>query len=153
MSTHIWRGEINCLCCNFFLQLLNMTKRVEDSKSNLKVLIIDDDTVFLSSLSALLSAERFSVRGVYTGNDGVSEIKKWKPDLVILDLMLPDEDGLSILSKIREDKDTKDTAVVVCTNRGSEEDEKKCYSLGTKEVLKKANYRIDQLVEKIKEEA
>lgn len=130
-----------------------MAKMRERATTQVKALIIDDDTVFLSSLSALLSADGFSVRGAYTGEEGFAEIKKWKPDLVILDLVLPDLDGLTILSRIREEKDTSSLPVVVCTNRGEEADEKRCYSLGAKTILKKAHYRIDQLVEKIKEAA
>jgi CheY-like chemotaxis protein len=119
----------------------------------MKVLTIDDDAVFLNALLAQLSVDGFDVKGAYTGADGLSAVSSWKPDLLILDLTLPDMDGLELLSRLRDSEETKALPVIVCTNRGGDDDAKQCHLLGARDILLKMNYRLDQIVEKVEEAA
>lgn len=116
-----------------------------------KILVADDDVVFLNALLAKLAVGGFEVKGVQKGKEIIKIIKDWKPDLIILDLILPDIHGLEILSELRENQSTKTLPVIVCTNVDEDNNEKKSYSLGAKEFLLKVHFSLDQLVEKIEE--
>lgn len=115
-----------------------------------KILIIDDDVVLLNALLAKLTVEQYDVRGAETGRDAKEIIKKWKPDLVILDLVLPDMNGLDMLAEVRETAFGKNLAVIICTNQEGSAIHKSGVALGAKDILLKVHFSLDQLVEKIK---
>ncbi|HWI02279.1 MAG TPA: response regulator, partial [Acidimicrobiales bacterium] len=84
-----------------------------------KVLVIDDDEAIRVLLTRYLEMEGFSVDQVRDGGAALAAIAASKPDLVLLDLMLPTQDGLDILTRLRRDSDVP---VILLTSRGSEAD-------------------------------
>jgi DNA-binding response OmpR family regulator len=84
-----------------------------------KVLVIDDDEAIRVLLTRYLEMEGFSVEQVRDGGAALAAITASKPDLVLLDLMLPTQDGLDILTRLRRDSDVP---VILLTARGSEAD-------------------------------
>jgi DNA-binding response OmpR family regulator len=115
-----------------------------------RILIVEDDDFLRSLAVTKLQAEGFAMEIAATGDEGVSKIMALPPDLVILDLMLPNVSGFDILQKIRENEATKKLKVIVFSNLGEEADIKKCLDLGVSEYLVKANFTLDELAEKIK---
>lgn len=115
-----------------------------------KILIIEDDDFLRSLAVTKLEKEGFTVAMAPDGQAGLALIKSDLPDLLILDLMLPIMSGFDVLKTIKADDATKDMKVVVFSNMGDEADIKTCLDLGANDYLVKANFTLDELVEKIK---
>jgi DNA-binding response OmpR family regulator len=116
---------------------------------NKNILIIEDDPGILTVYSEKLKIEGFSVSQATTGKEGFELVKKLKPGLVLLDIMLPgDLNGFDVLESIKKDEGVKNIPVIVITNVGDEE--KVARDIGAVDYLIKANTDLNQVVEKIK---
>jgi DNA-binding response OmpR family regulator len=115
-----------------------------------KVLIIEDDDFLRSLATGKLEKSGYAVSMAPNGKMGLAEIKATSPDLVILDLMLPEMSGFDVLESLRGDATTKNTRVVVFSNLGDPNDISRCTKLGVLDYLIKANFTLDELVEKVK---
>jgi CheY-like chemotaxis protein len=111
------------------------------------VLVIDDDDFIGSMIAGLIAKAGYQIRRVNTGEDGLKEIEKEKPDLVLLDIGLPGIDGFEVLRRIKENEATKDIAVLVASNYGQQEDVSQTKSLGAIDHLIKANVEPKEIVE------
>lgn len=78
-----------------------------------KILIIEDDKDINNLIKLTIGEDRYEIRSAYDGNEGLKEINTFKPDLLILDLMLPGIDGLEICKKVKSSPDTKNITVVI----------------------------------------
>ncbi|OGY43484.1 MAG: hypothetical protein A3J62_00985 [Candidatus Buchananbacteria bacterium RIFCSPHIGHO2_02_FULL_38_8] len=114
-----------------------------------KVLIIEDEMALINNLTFALSDE-FEVLSATTGAEGLRKARKEKPDLVLLDIMLPDKSGIEILQELKKDEATNDIKVVVMTNLGDKETISKILQAGGKDYLVKADWSIDDIAKKIK---
>ena len=116
-----------------------------------KVLIIEDDT-FLQGLAAKkLSAGGYKVLTAGSSDDASAIIEKDTPDIVLLDLLFPGgSDGFGILKKIRENTKLSKVPVVIFSNLAEEKDVIKAKELGATDYLIKANFTLDELIEKVK---
>lgn len=115
-----------------------------------RILIIEDDDFLRSLAVGKLEKEGYAMETATTGDTGLDQLMKLPPDLLILDLMLPNMSGFEVLEKIRSNEPTKDLKVIVFSNLGEEADIKRCLDLGVSEYLVKANFTLDELAEKIK---
>ena len=86
-----------------------------------KILIIEDDQALYQLYKTELELAGYKVSNVADGNLAFEAVKDQKPDLVLLDLMLPGRNGIEILQEIRADSNIKNTKVVMLTNFGNEE--------------------------------
>lgn len=82
---------------------------------NKKILIIDDDKVFLETMTAVLKLSDFKVFGEQSGEKGLKAVEDIEPDLVLLDVNLPDKSGLDVLESIRKSKNFADLPVFLIT--------------------------------------
>jgi DNA-binding response OmpR family regulator len=80
-----------------------------------KILIIDDDQDFIDWVSTGLSREDFEIHSASTGKSGLEKVKNDKPDVIILDIYLPDANGVELCRQIKNNKDTKDTSIILVT--------------------------------------
>ena len=80
----------------------------------------------------------------------MNNLNKQMPDLILLDLLLPDVDGFEILKEIRENVKWKSVPIIVFSNLSEEGDITKAKALGVTEFMVKANFTLDELAEKIK---
>ena len=87
-----------------------------------KILVIDDEENIVELLQFNLENSDYEVDYSYDGFDGFLKAKEIKPDLILLDWMLPNISGIDVLKKIREDKDLKDTPVIMLTAKNMESD-------------------------------
>lgn len=78
-----------------------------------KILIIEDDKDINNLIRLTLEGEKYEIKSAYDGNEGLTEINIFKPDLLILDLMLPGTNGLDICKKIKSNPETKNTIIVI----------------------------------------
>lgn len=96
-------------------------------------------------------ADGFEVLIADNGASGLETAKKEKPDIVMLDVILPQLDGFSVLEEIKKDKNIKDIPVIMLTNLGTEEDKAKGQKMGAIDYLVKASLTPGQVSQKIKQ--
>ncbi len=113
------------------------------------VLIVEDDE-FLRSLTAKrLEKENYAIEVAVDGENAISVLDTLKPDIILLDLLLPGKDGFEVLKKIRSTTAVKIVPVVIFSNLGQKEDIEKAKALGVEDFLIKANFTLDDVVAKI----
>lgn len=95
---------------------------MKDQKDMPKVLVIEDEMTLANNLSDKLRGEGYSVMMSMDGEDGLSKVRAEHPDLVVLDIMLPGLDGLSLCRIIRRDPTTAHIPIIMVTARGTEVD-------------------------------
>lgn len=116
-----------------------------------KILFIEDEEALQKSLSKILELEGFEMSGAYDGQAGIEAAQKEKPDLILLDLILPKIDGFEVLKRLKADPKTKDIAVIILTNLEQVQNVEKLIEYGPINYLVKANYTLEEIVQKIKE--
>lgn len=116
-----------------------------------KILFIEDEEALQKSLSKMLELEGFEVSGAYDGQTGLEIAQKEKPDIILLDLILPKIDGFEVLKRLKTDPKTKDIAVIILTNLEQVQSVEKLIEYGPINYLVKANYTLEEIVQKIKE--
>lgn len=102
-------------------------------------MIIEDDAHLLQNYVTELELLKYTVVTVMDGGKALSAVLKEKPDLVLLDIMLPNKNGIDILEEIRNEDKLKDLPVVMLTNYGDEENIRRSLELGALDYLKKYN--------------
>ena len=114
-----------------------------------KILLIEDDSDLFSLLKYNLEKEGFAVNGQQTGKGAIELSRQVKPDLILLDIMLPDSDGLDICKAIRKDPDLAATPVIFLTARASETDRIVGLELGANDYVVKPFF-VRELIARIK---
>ena len=101
-----------------------------------KILLIDDTETFLYILNHILSGE-YSVYITKNGDDGLDAAKEIKPDLILLDVMMPGLSGYDVLKILKEDEGLKGIPVILITGNNTEESMQEGLSLGAVDYIKK----------------
>ncbi|XOB40176.1 MAG: response regulator transcription factor [Candidatus Nealsonbacteria bacterium] len=115
-----------------------------------KILIIEDDKFLRELITRKLTDEGFSIIEAVDGEDGLKKIKESKPDLVLLDLILPSIDGFEVLSKIKADASIASIPIIILSNLGQKEEVEKGLKMGAVDYLIKAHFTPGEIIEKIK---
>lgn len=116
-----------------------------------KILIIEDDRFVRKAYEAKLTLAGFTVITAIDGGEAIELTKTEKPDLILLDLMLPVVSGFEYLRVIKENPETKDIPIVIISNLGQDEDVKRGMDMGAETYFVKAKVKIEEMVERIKE--
>ncbi|RLC40352.1 MAG: response regulator [Candidatus Nealsonbacteria bacterium] len=115
-----------------------------------KILFIEDESALQKTLSDYLKKEGYEVISALDGESGLRLAQTQKPDLILLDLILPKMDGFEVLRKLMENPGTKEIPVIILTNLERMEDIGRALELGAKTYLVKANYTLKEVTEKVK---
>jgi len=115
-----------------------------------KVLSIEDDALLAKVLLEGLSLEGYEVMNVGDGLAALTETKKFMPDIILLDLILPGIDGFEVLKQLKADEITKNIPVLVVSNLGAVADVKSVKALGAEEYFIKANSEMEEIFKSIK---
>jgi DNA-binding response OmpR family regulator len=115
------------------------------------ILIVEDEPTLQKTLSIALQQEGYEVKSALDGEIGLKLAKEIKPDLILLDLILPKIDGFEALEELKNNDITKDTPIIVLTNLESTQEIEKALVMGATTYLVKANYDLKDIIEKIKE--
>lgn len=118
-------------------------------KNKKKILIIEDDRVLVKALRTEFEEFGYDVRVFMEGEGAYEEVVRVKPDLIILDLVLPGVHGFEILKKVNNNKIVKNIPVIIVTNLGEDSDKEKAFNLGAYDFLIKASIDLDELSRKI----
>jgi len=116
-----------------------------------KLLIIEDDLVLQKTLQDFLIAEDFEVVCAGDGEVGLAMVSSEKPDLVLLDIVLPKKDGYEVLASVKGNEETKKIPIILLTNLGSLADVEKALELGATTYLIKSDYKLEEITAKVKE--
>ena len=115
-----------------------------------KIVIVEDDTFLAGMYSTRLATEGYDVKMASDGQIGVDMVTKELPDIILLDIILPELDGFSVLQKIKADGATKNIPVILLTNLGQKADVERGLELGASDYLIKAHFTPSEVVAKIK---
>ncbi len=115
-----------------------------------KILFIEDEQALQKTFGDLLKSEGYEMISALDGEAGLRIAKLKKPDLILLDLVLPRVDGFDVLKEIKKDPQLKDIPVIILTNLERIEDVQKAIELGATTYLIKAQYSLKEIIEKIK---
>lgn len=121
------------------------------SKLNKKILIVEDEAPLRNAVSDILTFEGFEVFQAKNGQEGLDTALKEHPDLILLDLMMPIMDGLTMLEKLRQDAEFgKSAAVILLTNINDPDKVAMATEAGSYDFLVKSDWNIEDVVKKIK---
>ena len=114
-----------------------------------KIFIIEDETSIIRLVQHNLEKEGFVVSSSTNGNDGLKELKKFEPNLLLLDWMLPDLSGIDVCKSLRRDKNYKNLPIIMLTAKGEEEDKVKGLESGVDDYITKP-FGFNELMARIK---
>lgn len=116
-----------------------------------KIAIIEDDQTISQMYRMKFEADGFDVRLAGNGKLGIELVESFSPDIILLDIQMPEMDGAEALTAMRKQPWGKDVPVIVLTNMGEEESPKELEHLGVKSYIVKADMTPSQVVGKVKE--
>jgi len=119
--------------------------------NNVHVLIIEDDTFLANIYKTKFDMEGFKISNSDNGEIGLADAKKKKPDIILLDILLPKMDGFAVLEALKADAEVKDIPVILLTNLGQKDDVEKGLEAGAVDYLIKAHFKPLEVVDKVKE--
>jgi len=115
-----------------------------------KVLIVDDEKNIAISVQFLMKREGFEVLVAHDGEEGLAQIRSERPDLVLLDVMMPKLDGFEVCKAVRADSELDGIRIVMLTAKGREAEIEKGISLGADAYMPKP-FSTSELVDKVNE--
>lgn len=115
-----------------------------------KILIIEDDKFLRTLASGKLKREGFEVFEAVDGKEGMNSAKTNTPDLILLDIILPEIDGFEILRRLKTDEKLREIPVILLSNLGQESDIRRGLSLGAEDYIVKAHHTLDEIIARIK---
>jgi DNA-binding response OmpR family regulator len=116
---------------------------------NKKILLIEDDPFISEIYNKKLTESFFEVKLVKSGEDALDSFRDFKPDLVILDIMLPKKDGWEILEEFKKEK--INSKIIMLTNLSDKEKISKAFNMGVDDYIVKASLTPSELIEVVKE--
>jgi len=124
---------------------------VKNYNNMTKIAIIEDDPVISQMYRMKFEADGFDVQLANNGKRGVALVEAFTPNIILLDLQMPEMDGAEALGIIRKNDWGKNIPVIILTNLGEEESPKELRALGIHSYIVKANLTPRQVVERVKE--
>lgn len=116
-----------------------------------KILVIEDDKILQMALNEALTEAGFETVLASDGDEGVAKAKSEKPDLILLDIVLPGKNGYNVLLSLSDDDELKKIPVIMATVIDSEFSIETCKEAGVRDYLIKSEYSLEDIVKKVKE--
>ncbi|MBI1856675.1 response regulator [Candidatus Saccharibacteria bacterium] len=123
---------------------------VTDPKHPKKILLVEDDDALASVYETRLTSEGFATRRVPNGEDALAIALEYKPDLILLDVMMPKVSGFDVLDILRNTPETMNIKVIMLTALSQDSDKQRAETLGVDEYLVKSQVVIADVIEHIK---
>ncbi|MFA6079281.1 MAG: response regulator [Candidatus Omnitrophota bacterium] len=118
--------------------------------ANKKLLVVDDERDFVDIIAERLGAKGFTILKAYDGREGLEKALLEKPDLIVLDIAMPEMNGYDVCIKLKENKDLKDTPVIILTAKFQPNDIEFGREVGADAYLTKP-LELDTLLNKVNE--
>ena len=116
-----------------------------------KILIVEDDPLMSRLYQKIFTFEKYDVELASDGEEGLLKVKQGKPDLVLLDIMMPKMNGLEALDRLKADPETKSIPVIVLTNLAGEKDAETALAKGAVKYIIKSNQDPKAVADIVKE--
>ncbi|HWR26128.1 MAG TPA: response regulator [Methanosarcina sp.] len=123
----------------------------KDAKTSLKVLVVDDEKSAVELIDAMLDKKEFNVLKVYGGREAIDLAFKEKPEVIILDLMMPESSGFDVIKALKNNPDTIDIPIIVCTAKDLDSNDIKELSGNVSNIMHKGMFTEEELLECIKQ--
>ncbi len=114
------------------------------------ILFIEDDEFLRGLIGKKLASEGFNMISAIDGEEGIKKAKEEKPDLILLDLILPNVDGFEVLARIKEDPAASSIPVIILSNLSQKNDIDKGMKLGAADYIIKSQFTPEEITEKVK---
>lgn len=116
-----------------------------------KILIVEDDRSLQKALTQTLERHQYVTRSAFDGESGLQAAEREKPDLILLDIILPKKDGFAFLEEMRKNPAISSIPVVVLTNLEDSTDIERALGLGARAFLVKTDYQLEEVAEKVEQ--
>lgn len=116
-----------------------------------KILIIEDDRYISKMYQLKLSLEGYEVVVAENGREGVDKVKEFQPNIILLDILMPELDGFEVLKIVKSEEASKNIPVLIMSNLGQEDHIQKGLELGASGYIVKSQFTPSKVVEQIKE--
>ena len=115
-----------------------------------KILFIEDESALQRAATQVFVEEGYQIFSALDGEAGLEFARREKPDLILLDLVLPKKDGFEVLEEMKKDPELSKIPILILSNLEGSADIEKAIALGARNYLVKTNYRLEEIVQKIK---
>lgn len=115
-----------------------------------KILIVDDEATVIEALSDKLRAEGFDIDVARDGEEALSKVNQSNPDLILLDIIMPKLDGISVLKQLKQSPNTKNIPVIILTNLYDDQRMNEVLATGNTDYLIKVEHPISEVVAQVK---
>lgn len=116
-----------------------------------RILIVEDDPLLSELLAEKLHSEKFDLRMARTGEEALASVKRDKPDLMLLDILLPGIDGFEVLKRVKADPETKHIVAIILSNLGQQNDIEKGTQLGAEKYIVKVSLTLSEVVQAVRD--
>jgi CheY-like chemotaxis protein len=123
----------------------------KQQKSGKTILVVEDDRPVLDALDEKFTREGFRILRARNGAEGIDALCAEQPDLILLDIVMPVMDGITMLRRLKENDRNKDIPVLVLTNLSDADKLKECLENGAFDCLVKSDWKLEDVVGKVKE--
>ncbi|MDD3735276.1 MAG: response regulator [Candidatus Pacebacteria bacterium] len=117
-----------------------------------KILIIEDEKIIYNLLAKKLSFEGYNVFIAKDGEEGLIKLRKIKPDLVLLDIIMPKKNGFEVMEEMQKDEILKKIPVIVISNSGQPVEIERVKKLGAKDWFIKTDFDLQEIIKKVKKQ-
>lgn len=116
-----------------------------------KILLAEDDIQLIDMYTRKFELEGFDVRVAEDGQKALNTLKEFNPDVILLDIMMPQVTGLEVLEELKKTNEYDDTIIIMLTNLADEKTAEKIYELGATDYIVKAELTPLQVCDRVKE--
>lgn len=120
------------------------------AKGGRNILLVEDDQFLAKILGKTLESNGYNVTYAITGKEGLAKAGHADPQLIVLDIILPDIDGFELLGKFKANPRVKNVPVIIVSNLGQEEDVQRGMALGASDYIIKSDLSLNDIVAKVK---
>lgn len=117
-----------------------------------KILIVEDEEIMIDLLQRKLTAEGYETSVARDGQEGMEKMKEVKPDLILLDIIMPKMGGFEVMEEMKKDRELKKIPVIVISNSGQPVEIDKAQALGAKDWLIKTEFDPQEVINKVKKQ-
>lgn len=114
-----------------------------------KILVVEDDNFLANAYRVKLTKAGFEIKNAFDGNEAISTLQAYIPDLILLDIVMPKKDGFATLEEIKKNEQLKNIPVILASNLGQKEDMDRGLKLGALDFFVKTDFTLNNLIEKI----
>ena len=117
-----------------------------------KILLIEDEEIIYELLQRKLGQQGYEVDVAKDGEEGMDKVRAAKPDLVLLDIVMPKKGGFEVMEELQKDENLNDIPVIVISNSGQPVELDKAKALGARDWLIKTEFDPQEVIEKVKKQ-